>query len=116
VLVLVAFAVLLPGAAIARQDPNADKTSQPRRGPSETLKEEIAENEARLDRGEKKSKGSGFRIVEDPEGNPYVTGELIVSYKKGPTGPASCRGPSPHRATRYSPPTPPTSTTRDTSP
>jgi len=34
VLLLVAFPVLLPGAAIARQDPNADKTSLSRRGPS----------------------------------------------------------------------------------
>jgi thermitase len=90
VLLLLAFVVLLPGAAMARQDPNADKTSPSSRwGPSETLSKEIAANEARLDRGEKKSNGSGFRIDEDPEGNPYVAGQLIVSYKKGATGPTT---------------------------
>jgi thermitase len=88
VLLLLAFAVLLPGAAIARQDPNADETSPSRREPSETLRKEIAANEARLDRGEK-SNGPGFRIARNPEGNPYVAGELIVSYKKGATGPAA---------------------------
>jgi thermitase len=89
VLLLLVFAVLLPGAAMARQDPNAVETSPVRKGPSETLRKEIAENEAGLDRGEKKSNGSGFKIDEDPEGNPYVAGELIVSYKKGTTGPAA---------------------------
>ena len=89
VLLVVAFAVLLPGAAMARQDPNIDETSSSRMGPSETLKQKIAEREATLDRGEKKSNGSGFRIDEDSEGNPYVAGELIVSYKKGSTSPAA---------------------------
>ena len=89
VLLLLAFAVLLPGAAMARQDPNADKSSQPSRGPSETLRKEIAANEARLDRGERESNGSGSKIDRDTRGNPYVAGELIVSYEKGTTGPTT---------------------------
>lgn len=86
VLLMLALAVLLPGAVMAKQDPNADKTSPSRKGPSEALKKEIAEREARLDRGEN-TKGSELRIAKDPEGNPYVAGQLIVSYKNGATGP-----------------------------
>ncbi len=89
VLMLLAFAVLLPGAAMARQDSNADESSPSRRGPSETLRKEISEREAKLDRGEEKTGGSELRIARDPEGNPYVAGQLIVSYKKGATGPTA---------------------------
>jgi thermitase len=88
VLLLLAFANHLPGAAMARQASNADETSPSRRGPSETLRKEIAEREAKLDRGERKNASSELRIDQDPEGNPYVAGELIVTYKKGATGPA----------------------------
>lgn len=89
VLVLLAVAVLFPGAAIARQDHDAGETSPSRKGSSQALKKEIAEREARLDRSGEKTRGSGFRIARDPEGNPYVAGELIVTYKKGVTGPTT---------------------------
>jgi hypothetical protein len=85
-LLVVAFAVLLPAAAMARQDSNSDGTSPSGRGPSAALKKEMAENEAKLDRAESKSEASELRIDRDPEGNPYIVGELIVSYKKGATG------------------------------
>ena len=89
VLLLMAFAVLLPGTAMARQDSNADEAGQWRKGPSETLKKGIAEREARLDRGEMKNESSELEIARDPEGNPYVAGELIVTYKKDATGSAT---------------------------
>jgi thermitase len=88
-LLLLAFAILLPDAATALQDQNAGKTTPSSGGPSETLRKEIAVNEAGLDRGEWKSKSSGFGVDRDSQGNPYVAGELIVSYKKGATGPAT---------------------------
>ena len=89
VLLLMAFAVLLPGTAMARQDSNADEAGQWRKGPSETLKKGIADREARLDRGEMKNESSELEIARDPEGNPYVAGELIVTYKKDATGSAT---------------------------
>lgn len=84
-LALLAFAILLPGAAMARQDPNVHEPGQSRRAPSEDLAKVISEREARLDRSEK-NQGSELRIDKDPEGNPYVAGELIVSYEEGVTG------------------------------
>jgi thermitase len=89
VLVLLALGVLLPGAAMAQQDQNAGATSPWRKGPSQALKKEIAEREARLDRSGEKTRNSGLKIARDPEGNPYVAGELIVTYKRGATGPTT---------------------------
>jgi thermitase len=89
VLLLLAFAVRVPGAAMARQGSNADETSPSRNAPSAALKKEIAEKEAKLDRGEVKTRSSKLRIARDPDGNPYVAGELIVTYKKRSTGSAA---------------------------
>jgi thermitase len=89
VLVLLALAVLLPSAAMARQDQDAGETSLSRKGPSQVLKKEIAEREARLDRSGEKTRSSGLKIARDPEGNPYIAGELIVTYKRGATGPTT---------------------------
>lgn len=88
-MLVLAFALLLSSAAMARQDPNADNTSPSRKGPSETLKQKIAQNEARLDRGGKENERTQLRIDEDPQGNPYVAGELLVSYEQGSTGPTT---------------------------
>lgn len=88
-LVLLTFALLLPGAAMAQQDPSANEKSRSKKAPSETLKNEIAEKVAKLDRSEGENKRSKFKIDKDSEGNPYVAGELIVSYKEGATGPSA---------------------------
>ena len=89
VLVLLALTALLPGAAMAQQHQGAGETSPTRKGPSQALKKEIAENEAGLDRSGEKPRSSGLKIARDPEGTPYVAGELIVTYKRGATGPTT---------------------------